>query len=134
MRRADRPPLFLRMAIVVGLATLAVGVVGLVVIVLKRPPAVAVDGPPNPVPPGVAEGWNVPDEWRVVARWREADETREVVGVPGDESRIGWAFGGAPPGVPLAIVVLRRGRDGTWLEVATRHRLLNAPGELIRID
>ncbi|MGE0193189.1 MAG: hypothetical protein AB7T63_14235 [Planctomycetota bacterium] len=133
MSTAGTPPLFLRLAVVVGLTTLAIGLVGAIVIVFKRPVAVAVDAPPAPLPPAVAEGWEASEEWSVVARWEGDEGVQEVEGTTAGGSS-GWAFPGAPAGVPLSILVRRRAPDGTWDDVTQLRRTLPTPDARIRLE
>ena len=133
MSSAGVPPLFLRLAVVIGLTTLVIGLVGAVVIVFKRPVAVAVDAPPSSLPPSVAEGWETSDEWSVVARWEDDAGSQEAVGVVLD-GLAGWSFPGAPVGVPLSIVVRRRAVDGTWDVVSRLRRSLSKPDARILLE
>lgn len=133
MSSAGVPPLFLRLAVVIGLTTLVIGLVGAVVIVFKRPVAVAVDAPPSSLPPGVAEGWETSDEWSVVARWEDDGGPQEVTGVLVGGAA-GWSFPGAPAGVPLSILVRRRTQDGSWDEVARVRRTLEGPDARVRLE
>jgi hypothetical protein len=131
-RRLD-PPLFLRLAVIVGLTTLTVGLVGAVVIVLRRPSALAVDGPLDQVPPSFAQGWGELEGWAVTARWQGEAGMQEVRGRLRSEGP-GWVFPGAPLGVRLELVVTRMGPDGQPVEVLRRQRRIAHPDELVVID
>ena len=127
------PPLFLRLAVVVGLTTLVLGLVGAVVIVLRRPAAVAHEEVPSLLPAAVAEGWSVVEGWHVAARWSSEAGPQEVPGRLASEGP-GWVFPGAPLGVRLEIVVTRTQDDGQVVEVLRRQRRLAHPDELVRIE
>ena len=124
-----RPPLYLRAAVILGVAVLLVGLSGIVwlpdtPLPPERYAGVRVTFPPETSAPSTSE-------LSVVATWSDAAGTPQTETGSLSESGRLFLFRQAPGGASVRFVVRRRTGEDAWKELANTEGVLSYGGALV---